>query len=88
MLRLQAPKTACGLLSSHDDYSATEVLPEHAAILTQLRQVSLQIANTVCTQSTHNRVPKAPQMSPGSKLPVISLVRALKTNFCSSSLLC
>lgn len=37
-LRLNVSMGSCGLLSSHDDYSATDFLPAEAAIVTQLRQ--------------------------------------------------
>ena len=37
VLRLNVSTGSCGLLSSHDDYSATDFLPPEAAIVTQLR---------------------------------------------------
>lgn len=37
VLRLNVSMGSCGLLSSHDDYSATDFLPAEAAIITQLR---------------------------------------------------
>lgn len=37
VLRLNVSVADCGLLSSHDDYSATKFFPESAAILTQVR---------------------------------------------------
>lgn len=37
VLRLNASVPGCGLLSSHDDYSVLQYLPEDAAIATQLR---------------------------------------------------
>lgn len=37
VLRLNVSMGSCGLLSSHDDYSATDYLPAEAAIITQLR---------------------------------------------------
>lgn len=37
VLRLNVSTGSCGLLSSHDDWSATDFLPDEAAIITQLR---------------------------------------------------
>ncbi len=37
VLRVNVSTGSCGLLSSHDDYSATKFLPAEAAIITQLR---------------------------------------------------
>jgi protein-tyrosine sulfotransferase len=37
-LRLNVSLGSCGLLASHDDYSATDFLPAEAAIVTQLRE--------------------------------------------------
>jgi protein-tyrosine sulfotransferase len=37
VLRLNISVGSCGLLASHDDYSATDFLPAQAAIVTQLR---------------------------------------------------
>jgi hypothetical protein len=37
VLRINDSMTSCGLLSSHDDYSVVDLLPEEAAIITQLR---------------------------------------------------
>lgn len=37
-LRLNVSVGSCGLLASHDDYSATSFLPAEAAIVTQLRE--------------------------------------------------
>ncbi len=36
MLRLDISVPACGLLSSHDDFSVVENLPEDAAVITQV----------------------------------------------------
>lgn len=40
MLRLDESMSSCGLLSSHDDYSVADLLPERSAVLTQLRYQS------------------------------------------------
>lgn len=37
-LRLNVSVGSCGLLASHDDYSATDFLPAEAAVVTQLRE--------------------------------------------------
>ena len=36
-LRLDKSISGCGLLSSHDDYSVIDLLPNNSALITQLR---------------------------------------------------
>ena len=39
VLRLDLSVPACGLLSSHDDFSVVDNLPEDAAVITQVRML-------------------------------------------------
>ena len=49
VLRLEKSTPGCGFLSSHDDFSVTNLLPDNVAIVTQLRYECDR--NSLCSQS-------------------------------------
>ncbi len=67
VLRLNSSVPDCGLLSSHDDYSVVQYLPEDAAIATQLRDPVDRVFSTyefAVEVAARGLAPHAPDKDP------------------------
>ena len=61
LLRLNVSMSGCGLLSSHDDYSVAEFLPETSAIITQVLILRLPSPPVLLSSSSPPSLPPLPQ---------------------------